>query len=114
MHVSHLGKAYICSAKFSPEILNFPVRAHSNTFENKKLSLHHLCTHRHVSRKDGHFDTVRNCFLSKSISVCKMLYNNLDEKKKREGRNKFASVICERILAQLELLQSHIKVWHTI
>lgn len=83
MHVSHLGKAYICSAKFSPEILNFPVRAHSTTFENKKLSLHHLCTRRYVSRKDGHFDTVRNCFLSKPVSVCKMLYNNLGEKKKK-------------------------------
>lgn len=42
MRVFHLGKAYICSAKFSPEILNFPVRAYSITFENKKLSLHHL------------------------------------------------------------------------
>lgn len=44
MRVFHLGKAYICSAKFSPEILNFPVRAYSITFENKKLSLHHLYT----------------------------------------------------------------------
>lgn len=84
MHVSHLGKAYICSAKFSPEILNFLVRAYSNTFENKKLSLHHLCARRYVTRKDGHFDVVRKCFLSKSISVCKMLYNNLGEKNKRE------------------------------
>lgn len=48
MHVFHLGKAYICFAKFSPETLNFPVRAYSITFENKKLSLHHLCAHRHV------------------------------------------------------------------
>lgn len=33
-----------------------------------------------VTRKDGHFDTVSNCFLSKSISVCKILYKNLGEK----------------------------------
>lgn len=111
MHVSHLRKAYICSAKFSPEIFNFPVRAYSTTFENKKLSLHHR---RYVTRKDGHFDTARNCFLSKSTSVCNMLYNNLGKKKKREDCNKFTSVICERIFAQLELLQSHIEEWHTI
>lgn len=43
-----------------------------------------------------------------------MLYNNLGEEKKREGSNKFASVICVRIFAQLELLQSHIEEWHTI
>jgi len=48
MHVFHLWKVYICSAKFSPEMLDFPVRAYSITFENEKLSLHHLCTHRHV------------------------------------------------------------------